>query len=611
MGKSKRNNLPVKQDLENMDQVQVISSDDKKFAMNSEALKSHSEYFRGLLDSGMVESQNRTVHLPTLPAESIRYVDAFLKNGDVSIEEYDYDALSNAAYAASYLLMTGLMNIVTDLIMEWLTIDNFDDSVEFANQFALLDAREKMEEWVLENGSDYIRSNSFYKRSYEEARTILSSDNLLVDDEIEVAEAGIKWMDKQSLCTEELCEVRPLLMDFTALGSCLRKARPKVHRKLLQIIKEPSTFNDKAPEAFYNAQKDVKIRCEDSYLVSVGGFAGAKTNHGSKQLQIVPVSDLNVSKDLDLKFQTCDKEKLQKNACEHCVCILRNDIYVIGGQTRYRNDGRYTTNEAYRFNTCIRKWQKLASMREPRSLFYCGVVAERIYAISGWIKPHTVTKTIEEYSPETNTWKYMHCIERGVHEHAGSVINDKIYISGGYKGPELGHLDTVRMFDPLIPEHDLGRWVNLAPMQVARSYHVMAAVGNKGLIVAGGVQYHGNTDSMEDIQQCEYYDVESDQWTLLDNPLPYTGSCMGHVLHDKNLFLFGGHLFADDIEEKTHEKLQILDTETFEWTVASYTSSNVCLFPCVIVNLPRNFTWRFRPVEKLANKSVTKNTKAK
>lgn len=65
-------------------------------------------------------------------------------------------------------------------------------------------------------------------------------------------------------------------------------------------------------------------------------------------------------------------------------------------------------------------------------------------------------------------------------------------MSGGFRGPALGHVDLVWRFEP-----DIGRWTKRAPMLKPRSYHAMVVVPQK-LFVMGGVCYLAD-DRFEDI----------------------------------------------------------------------------------------------------------------
>ena len=44
-----------------------------------------------------------------------------------------------------------------------------------------------------------------------------------------------------------------------------------------------------------------------------------------------------------------------------------------------------------------------------------------LYAVSGWTAPERVTKTLECYDPQSDSWSYKKEPILGLHEHAGIV----------------------------------------------------------------------------------------------------------------------------------------------------------------------------------------------
>ncbi len=77
---------------------------------------------------------------------------------------------------------------------------------------------------------------------------------------------------------------------------------------------------------------------------------------------------------------------------------------------------------------------------------------------------------------------------------AGCVVNETMYISGGYKGPYRGHLDNLWSYCA-----DTDTWREHRSMNHARSYHTMVAC-DTNLIVCGGVNYIPSVDTFEDVK---------------------------------------------------------------------------------------------------------------
>ena len=75
----------------------------------------------------------------------------------------------------------------------------------------------------------------------------------------------------------------------------------------------------------------------------------------------------------------------------------------------------------------------------------------------------------------------------------GSPHRGLLFISGGFKGPYRGHLNTVWALDP-----EVNTWSQKASMLHARSYHSMVSTASH-ILVAGGVNYVGE-DTFEDVR---------------------------------------------------------------------------------------------------------------
>ena len=61
-------------------------------------------------------------------------------------------------------------------------------------------------------------------------------------------------------------------------------------------------------------------------------------------------------------------------------------------------------------------------MHVGRSLFHLGSAGGCLYAVCGWLGPETVTRTVERYDPQTDTWTMCHPLITGPHEHAGVIL---------------------------------------------------------------------------------------------------------------------------------------------------------------------------------------------
>ena len=214
-------------------------------------------------------------------------------------------------------------------------------------------------------------------------------------------------------------------------------------------------------------------------------------------------------------------------------------------------------------------WIALAPLQVARQELAVAAANGKVYAIGG-ISGLSVTATVEEYDPAANTWRFVAPLPETLHHSAAAVVDDVIYVIGGYRTLNFdatsvvyrydsrsdvwsrasslpsprgaaaaatidGRIylaggapggDALTVYDPIAD-----RWTTLMPMPTAREHLAAAAVGGK-LYVIGG-RSSGNVGAME------IYDPSFDRWTSLP-PLPTPRSGIAAAAIDGRIYVFGG-----------------------------------------------------------------------
>ncbi|KAL3855526.1 hypothetical protein ACJMK2_014733, partial [Sinanodonta woodiana] len=128
------------------------------------------------------------------------------------------------------------------------------------------------------------------------------------------------------------------------------------------------------------------------------------------------------------------------------------------------------------------------------------------------------------------------------------VVNDKLYVSGGYDERE-----TANGMLCLESGDEGKRWVLKAPLLERRSQHVMEALDNQ-IYVLGGCRQEHNSDRIVDVKSCETFNTVTNQWTFLlnlDTPITY---CLP-VKVDNYIICIGGCSYETG---KTIQKCTVL-----------------------------------------------------
>lgn len=106
--------------------------------------------------------------------------------------------------------------------------------------------------------------------------------------------------------------------------------------------------------------------------------------------------------------------------------------------------------------------------------------------------------TLEAYDPSSNTWAIRAFKPTGVSNIGAAVINNKIYVPGGFTGSAI--TDVLEVYNPAD-----NTWASAASMPVPQFAHAVAAIGHK-LYVMGG------DDDSAVLNTCRVYDADANSW---------------------------------------------------------------------------------------------------
>jgi len=203
-------------------------------------------------------------------------------------------------------------------------------------------------------------------------------------------------------------------------------------------------------------------------------------------------------------------------------------IYVFGGFTEGKigNLAAWTpVSNAFEYDPMKDTWKPLAPMPTKRGAAVAGTVNGKIYVIGGAttapgatnpaIHPtiaQRVLSTVEEYDPETNTWRTRSPMPTPRNHTAAGVVDGKIYVIGGRIGAAFiaasSDLANVEAYDPATDT-----WSRpLAKMPTARS-GLDVGVYKGRIVVAGGE----NQDFFQHTayHAFEMYDPATNTWSIL------------------------------------------------------------------------------------------------
>ncbi|XP_074780164.1 kelch-like protein 13 [Athene noctua] len=240
----------------------------------------------------------------------------------------------------------------------------------------------------------------------------------------------------------------------------------------------------------------------------------------------------------------------------HCVAIINDFLFVIGGQCKFDPTGKQPSNEVFRFDPRNASWLQVASMLERRTRFQAAVLFDRIFAVGGGTLLGTLTRTTELYQPADNKWEFTAPFPVPIADHAGTTHKGILYISGGFSGGK-----TLRDTYSYLPR--LRRWISNSAMAFTRCDHGMATVGDK-IFSVGGRTLKGVKEWIH-VNETEYYCPVSNQWTTLTLS-PFNCCQFSITAHNTTLYLAGGGKLKHMQKE---DSVFLYDTEGQVWKKAS------------------------------------------
>lgn len=173
-----------------------------------------------------------------------------------------------------------------------------------------------------------------------------------------------------------------------------------------------------------------------------------------------------------------------------------------------------------------------------------------LYVIGGMSDTYVSFASVEAFNTKTDTWMDAASLPQATHALAGVACGDMIYLSGGVVDRQP--TNTLICYNPGVAAGGSAGppWTHKSPMQVARRLHEMLCIDDRTLYVIGGIGGHTYNNQNTQIP-IEYYNINTDQWTVLSGTL--AGRSVGHFPLYRGKILSVGREHLDATEEEIWE----------------------------------------------------------
>ncbi|XP_041055295.1 kelch-like protein 24 isoform X2 [Carcharodon carcharias] len=378
----------------------VLRIDGREFHCHRATLSASSVYFRTMFSTGLQESQQDTVDIKGISADTMDCVIDYMYGGRWNIRE---DNVQSLLEASDLFQISSLQQGCIEFLETQLDPCNCLGFLSFANLFSIQALSEKSKRFLLERFSDVIQHEEFLQLSKDDLCDQLSSDFLAVTKEETVFEAVMHWVrhdvpNRKHALKELLERVRiPLLDQIYFVEKVETDELIMSTKECLSLLQEARRYHIFGNEIKSPRTRPRKFTNVAEVIVVVGGCDKKgytmlpytqKYNPGTGEwTQLAKIPDYSKS--------------------EFAVCALKNDIFLSGGNL-YSND-------VWMYNSHLNTWVRVAPLNKGRW-------RHRMVTLQGQVQCYDPVKddwTLTAITPFT-----QRCI-------SAVTLKDMIYITGG------------------------------------------------------------------------------------------------------------------------------------------------------------------------------------
>ncbi|MCK4366438.1 MAG: PKD domain-containing protein [Thermoplasmata archaeon] len=202
-------------------------------------------------------------------------------------------------------------------------------------------------------------------------------------------------------------------------------------------------------------------------------------------------------------------------------------------------------------------WVNVSNIPTKRFAVAGAVLDDKLYVVGGWELPgFNMTGAVEKYNPATDSWSSETPIFEPHVQMGAGAAGGKLYAVGGFAWNESQ--TTNLEFDPATHT-----WINKTLMPFARHNFAVAVVNDKIYVIGG-------SNSMIDcptLNLVEEYDPATDTWTQKADMPTYREGLTATVYDDK-IYAIGGHAHCPGDPHTSQRKVEVYDPATDTWTSA-------------------------------------------
>ncbi|XP_016085673.1 kelch-like protein 15 isoform X2 [Sinocyclocheilus grahami] len=534
------------------------------FQAHKALLATQSDYFRVMFTADMRERDQDKIHMKGLTAAGFGHVLRFMYYGSLELSML---TVQEILQAAMYVQLTEAVEFCCSFLLAKICLENCAEVMRLLEDFSVgvEGVQEQLDAFLLENFVPLMARPDFLSYlSLEKLMAYLDSDQLSRFPEIELYESVQAWLrhDRRRWRHTDAV-VQNLRFRLMTPANIFEKVKTsefyRYSRHLRLEVDEALSYFHQVNEQPLAETKSNRIRSVRPQTAVFRGMIG----HSMVNSKILLLHRPKVWWEL---------EGPQVPLRPDCLAIVNNFAFLLGGEELGPDGEFHASSKVYRYDPRQNSWLRMADMSVPRSEFAVGVIGKYIYAVAGRTRDETFYST-ERYDIVEDKWEFVDPYPVNKYGHEGTVLNGKLYITGGITSSSTSK--QVCVFDPGregTSEHRMRRtpiltncWENKSKMNYARCFHKMISHNGKLYVFGGVCVILRASFESQGCPSTEVYDPETDEWTILAS-MPIGRSGHGVAVLDKQIMVLGGLCYNGHYSDS----ILTFDPEENKWKEDEY-----------------------------------------
>ena len=532
----------------------------KSFKAHRDVLASSSDYFSAMFSHNMQEQNSNVLTLKEISEIGFSAMIEYFYHGYITLDNF---IIEDILEAARFFHVEWLIEVCRHFMMRYLSIQDFKTVMQLASAYCIDDGNFEFDifEYFCSNFSSLILKPHFLNISPDILAKLLSDDFFINSTERMIFYFILKWV---SCNPEERLQYKTNLLSLVRYEFLTPDELEEIRRKFTVEPEVNKLMNEAEEYVNYPSRQclfNYRARGSKPFL---GLFAGIESDISiSYKYADVPGF---ITEYIDVKGLKID---LEFSSC----AMIGNCIFFAGG---YDKNTWCSSRQVYVFEPSSQKWNEVSMMNDPRVSFSLCSSNNHLYAIAGInhivvdnIDREIILSSFESYDPNDNAWFSLCPLQYGCYNISSCTVAGDLYVTGGIFDEASMEVPADKTF---VYSFISNCWIELSSMNVARHSHASAVLNDK-IYVFGGFIKNPTSMGFLDCMQNEVYDIATNQWSVLNLDSPNTNHIFSiSTLRADKVYLLGGqaglemYLFEYDVEANELKKKEACSAHTHKLT---------------------------------------------